>query len=73
MFVKKSYCVKVGCSCKARLPNIYRPRSEGDNVLGSVRPSVCLCVYALTAEPFDIGSVNSRRVRLIARMQSIGF
>ncbi len=21
--------------------NIYRPRSEGDNALGSVRPSVC--------------------------------
>ncbi len=36
----------------------YRPRSEGDNVLGSVRPSVRLSVSpsvtALTAEPFDL-------------------
>ncbi len=34
---------------------IYRPRSEGDTVLGSIRPSVCpsvcLSVNALTAEP----------------------
>ncbi len=50
--------------------NYYRPRSEGDNVLGSVRPSVRLSVRpsvrlsvrpsvrpsvtALTAEPFDL-------------------
>ncbi len=38
-------------------PN-YRPRSEGDNVLGSVRLSVCPSVRpsvsALTAEPFDL-------------------
>ncbi len=36
----------------------YRPRSEGDNRIGSVRPSVCLSVRlsvcALTAEPFDL-------------------
>ncbi len=38
-----------------QLPN-YRPRSEGDNVLGSVRPSVCLSVNALTPEPFDLRS-----------------
>ncbi len=29
----------------------YRPRSAGDNVLGSVCPSVC---SPLTAEPFDL-------------------
>ncbi len=37
--------------------HFYRPRSEGDNVLGSVRPSVCLSVcqfvLALLFEPFD--------------------
>ncbi len=48
---------------------LYRPRSEGDNRIGSVRPSVRLFVHALPAEP----SVISRRVRLIARMRSIGF
>ena len=36
----------------------YRPRSEGDNVLGSIRLSVRLSVWmsvcALKAEPFDI-------------------
>ncbi len=32
----------------------YRPRTEGDNALGSVRPSVCPFVCALTVEPFDI-------------------
>ncbi len=33
----------------------YRTRSEGDNVLGSVRPSVCpSSVRPLTAEPFDL-------------------
>ncbi len=32
----------------------YRPRSEGDNVLGSVRPSV----RPLTAEPFDLRVVQ---------------
>ncbi len=35
----------------------YRPRSEGDNVLGSVRPSVRLFVCALLSEPFDLQSV----------------
>ncbi len=39
------------------IANYYRPRSEGDNVLGSVRPSVrpfvCLFVRALLFEPFD--------------------
>ncbi len=29
------------------IPINYRPRSEGDNVLGSVRPSVCLSVRSL--------------------------
>ncbi len=45
---------------------IYRPRSKGDNTFGHVRPSVrpsvrlsvcpfvCLSVYALTSEPFDL-------------------
>ncbi len=35
----------------------YRPRSlanQGDNVLGSVCPSVCLDVCALLCEPFDL-------------------
>ncbi len=36
----------------------YRPRSEGDNALGSVRPSVrpsvCPFVCALTAEPLPV-------------------
>ncbi len=31
----------------------YQPRSEGDNVLGRVRPSVRLYVRALLFEPFD--------------------
>ena len=30
--------------------DIYRPRSEGDNVLGSVRPSVCPSADTLTVE-----------------------
>ncbi len=34
--------------------NIYRPRSEGDNVLGSIRPSICPSADTLTAEPFDL-------------------
>ncbi len=37
---------------------VLSTRSEGDNVLGSVRPSVRLSVHlsvsALTAEPFDL-------------------
>ncbi len=37
--------------CEAYL---YRPRSEGDNVLGSVRLSVRPSVSPLTAEPFDL-------------------
>ncbi len=49
----------------------YRPRSEGDNVFGSVRPSVCLFVYQ--SKVFVCVSVISGRVRIIARMQSIGF
>ncbi len=32
----------------------YRPQSEGDNALGSIRPSVRLSVCALAAEPFDL-------------------
>ena len=31
-----------------------RPRSEEDNALGSVRPSVFPFVCALTADPFDL-------------------
>ncbi len=38
--------------------HIYRPRSEGDNVIGSVLPSVrlcvCLSVRALLLDPFDL-------------------
>ncbi len=45
-------------NCEVRDINYYRPRSEGDNELGSVRlsvrPSVCPSVNALTAEPFDL-------------------
>ena len=32
----------------------YRPRSEGDNVLGGVRPSVRPSVNTLTPEQFDL-------------------
>ncbi len=32
------------------IPFYHRPRSEGDNALGSIRPSVRLFVCALTAE-----------------------
>ena len=39
--------------------HFYRPRSEGDNALGSVRPSVCLSVCALTAEPSAAKSIRS--------------
>ncbi len=34
--------------------NIYRPRSEGDNVIGSVRLSVRVSIRALLFEPFDL-------------------
>ena len=43
----------------------YRPRSlakQGDNALGSVRPSVRLCVCALTAEPQICGIEESLQV-----------
>ncbi len=68
--------------------NIYRPRSEGDNVLGSVRPSVRLSVRPSVrpsvcavkssrshyqSKVFVCVSVISRRMRIIARMRSIGF
>ncbi len=33
---------------------MYRPRSEGDNVIGSVCPPVCPSVSALTAKLFDL-------------------
>ena len=32
----------------------YRPRSKGDDTFGSVCPLVCVFVYALTSEPFDL-------------------
>ena len=55
----------------------YRPRSEGDNVIGSVRPSVrpSVCVFAetITSLRYLSVSVNVGRVRLISRMRSIGF
>ncbi len=60
----------------------HRPRSEGDNALGSVRLSVCLSVCpsvsTLMAKPFYQSeafvcvSVISWRIRIIARMRSIG-
>ncbi len=34
--------------------DFYRPRSKGDNVLDSIRPSICLSVRSLTAELFDL-------------------
>ncbi len=34
-------CTQIWHLCSQKSTNIYRPRSEGDNVLGSVRPSVC--------------------------------
>ncbi len=52
-------CRKCHCNLHivghCRFLNIYRPRSEGDNVLGNaVRPFVCLLVRALLLEPFDL-------------------
>ena len=32
----------------------YRPRSEGDNAPGSIRPSVGMSVCALLLQPFDL-------------------
>ncbi len=65
--------------------HIYRPRSEGDNVIGSVRPSVCVFVRALLFTPFEgkgghyqsegfvCVSVIRGRMRIISRMRPIGF
>ncbi len=50
----------------------YRPRSEGDNVLGSVRPSVRPSVrldVRLSTRAITI----LRCMQIIARMRSIGF
>ncbi len=60
----------------------YRLRSEGDNVLGGVRPSVRpsvrpfvgVCVWHHHQSKVIVCvSVIGRRVRLIARRRSIGF
>ena len=49
-------------SNRIALTCFYRPRSEGDNVIGSIRPSVCVSldmfVRALLFELFDLGSCN---------------
>ncbi len=69
--------------CTVNLATIYyRPRSEGDNALGSVRPSVCLFVLSwlncLTYKShyqfkvFVCVSVISGRMRKITQMRSIG-
>ena len=49
---------------------------QGDNVLGSVRPSVCPSVCALMPEPFDLDIISPRCLsvfRIIAPVRSIGF
>ncbi len=54
---KKGFCTKeiYPCNIVQRVVNyFYRPRSEGDNVLGCVRPSVRPSVTTLTPEPFDL-------------------
>ncbi len=50
----------------------YRPRSGGDNVLGSVRPPVRPSVSPLAAEPF-IRPWCLSVCRVITRMRSISF
>ncbi len=49
----------------------YRPQSEGDNVLGSVRPSVRLSGSALTAEPFDLRVIISPRCLSVCRANAV--
>ena len=65
----------------------YRPRSEGDNALGSVRPSVCpfVCPFVCLCSPqleakMTITSLRCLSVSvilghlwIISRMRSIGF
>ncbi len=62
--------------------NLYRPRSEGDNVLGSICPSICpyvrssaplLWLNQYQSKVFVCVSIISGRMRIIARMPSIGF
>ena len=62
--------------------SIYRPQSEGDNVLGSIRTSVRVCVRALLfgvkgghyqSEGFVCVSVIRGHMRIISPMRSIGF
>ena len=77
-----------GAPHTVRCTTFYRPRSEGDNALGSVRPSVRPSVRLSrgSALPSAVKSnrshcqskvlvcvsILSRRMRLIARMRSIG-
>ena len=77
------------CRVCLSIPHFYRPRSGGDNALGSVRLSVRLSVCAFLFEPFDLWpwyleqtkvitspkclSVISGCMRIIKRMRSIGF
>ena len=49
----------------------YRPRSEGDNVIGSVRPSVRVCVTSPMG--FVSVSVIKRCRRIVSQMRLIGF
>ncbi len=73
-----------------RYTDFYQPHSlakQGDNALGSVRPSVCLsvrlfvCVLVLSKckrghyQPYSFVcvSVISWHMQIIARMRSIGF
>ncbi len=68
---------------RTHMQDNYRPRSEGDNVLGSVRPSVRLSdlsrLNRLTnkshyqSKVFVCVSVISRHMRIVARMRSNGF
>ncbi len=54
--------------------HIYRLRSEGDNVLSSVRPSASALKNDYQSKVFVCMSIISECVRIIiAQMQSIGF
>ena len=47
--------MSIGCVGKLGHLSGYRPRSEGDDLLGGVRPSVCLCALScLTRLTYDI-------------------
>ena len=74
---------RVGIQCWSKVLHFYyRPQSKGDNALGSVRLSVHLSVLSrLNRMTYDLDyqskvdvcvSVIRGRIRIIARMRSIG-